>query len=367
MSDPLDNIRRLVHEADELPNGPLKVQLLEQAAHVADTMNDVVLGFKVRKMLMGAALKGGRPEQMTTAFTWCVAQSDRDPTNIPPEQILWQYRWVISELPHFAEVPRKQIDDTIQEMITRYRAAGSTLRPVHLLRMVTAVRLGDVAMGATAYEDWQRAGRDDLSDSPRQEQNLVSNFLAFANRREELFKVSKSVLDGRVDEPGFFGEDSSELLIPLLELDRAADAVRVQRSGYRYLARKEGYLHHLSFHVEFFARIDNWPGAIKVFEEHVGMALATRQYCDRFRFLRAGLILSERLQRSGQTVLKLKLPPELPIKPQGRAYDLRELSDWIRADISGYAQRFDARNGTPYYMGLLRSIGSIVTAPAPKV
>lgn len=366
MNDPHLELRRLVSEADDLPSGPLKVELLEQAAHLADSMNEVLLGFKVRKLLMGAALKGGRPEQMTAAFTWCVAQSDRDPDTIPPDQILWQYRWVISELPHFAEVPRKQIDDTIQDMIHRYRAAGSTLRPVHLLRMVTSVRLGDVAMGTAAHQDWVRAGRDELSDSPRQEQNLLANFLAFAGRRDELFAVSKSVLDGRVDEPGFFGEDSSELLIPLLELGRVADAIRVQRSGYRYLARKEGYLHHLSFHVEFFARIDNWTGAGKVFEDHAAMALATRQYCDRFRYLRAGLILSERLQQAGETSFKFKLPTDLPIQPRGRAYDLRELSDWIRKDISGYAQRFDARNGTAYYMQLLRNIGAIVTAPTAK-
>src|SRR5690242_15189094 len=126
MSAPDDRISRLLAEAKELPDGPAKVELLTEAARVADSLNDVALGFYLRKLLMGATLGAGTPEQMSVAFAWCVSQSDRHPTTIPPEDILWEYRWVISELPHFPQVPRRQIEDTIAEMGRRYRAAGST-------------------------------------------------------------------------------------------------------------------------------------------------------------------------------------------------------------------------------------------------
>src|SRR5688572_7430610 len=104
MTDPDDQIQRLMAEAAEQPRGPLQVELLAEAARVADAHNDVASGFRIRRALMDAALGGGQPQQMTVAFTWCVAQSDRDPTAVPPDQILWQYRWVISNLPQFPEV-----------------------------------------------------------------------------------------------------------------------------------------------------------------------------------------------------------------------------------------------------------------------
>src|ERR671935_3056317 len=98
MTDEHPDVRRLLAEAAGLPPGPVQVELLAEAARVADSHNDTATGFRVRKRLMDAALSGGQPDRMAVAFTWCVAQSDRDPEAVPPTEILWQYRWVISNL-----------------------------------------------------------------------------------------------------------------------------------------------------------------------------------------------------------------------------------------------------------------------------
>src|SRR5947209_2688827 len=193
MTDEQPDVRRLLNEAAVLPPGPVQVELLAEAARIADAHNDTAAGFRVRKRLMDAALGGGQPDRMTVAFTWCVAQSDRDPHTVPPEDILWQYRWVISNLPQFPEVPRKQIEDAIADMTVRYRAAGSTLRPVHLLRLNTAIKLRDPEMAAAAHRDWQAAGRDWLSDDPRTEQSFVVDYLVFVGRDREAVEMCPQV------------------------------------------------------------------------------------------------------------------------------------------------------------------------------
>jgi hypothetical protein len=365
MTEPRDDITRLLREAADLPNGPAKVELLSEAARVADSGNDTRTGFAVRRLLMDAGLGAGQPDQMTVAFTWCVAQSDRDPEAVPPTDILWQYRWVISHLPQFPQVPRAQIEDAIADMTRRYQAAGSTLRPVHLLRLNTAIKLRDRAMAAEAKEAWEKSGRDWLSDDPRTEQSFVVDYLVFVGRDREAVDLCPQVMAGRADDVHFFGTDSAELLIPLLNLGRVADAARVQRSGYRYVARKNRYLDMLGCHVEFLARTDNFPAAIKVFEEHVGYALTTQQLMDRFDFLRAGLILVERLRRAGHVLFKLRLPKELPVRAADRAYPLAELADWLRADLTGLADRFDARNGNDDYATQLRAVPDLAARPAP--
>ena len=368
MAQPNPEIRRLVAEAQGLPDGPTKVEVLHEAARVADAHNDVGLGFVLRKLIMSASLGGGLPEQMAVAFSWCLAHSDKYPEEIPPSDVLWEFRWVISELPHFPQVPRQQIEDTIQDMVRRYRAAGSTLRPVHLLRTFTYTKMGDRPAAAAALRDFEAAPRDALSDTPRQELNLVVNHLAFAGRWREAIDLSPKVMAGRVDEPGFFGQDSSELLIPLLELGQVADAVRVQRTGYRYLAKKPGLLAHIAFHVEFLARVDNFAGAVKVAEEHLPIAVETKQYVYRTHFLRSFLLLVDRLRRAGHAAHKFRLPAAVPVKA-GRAggHDLVALTEWLNADVTDWSDRFDARNGNRYFAEKLAALPDLAARPAPAV
>lgn len=365
MSAHFEELRRLIAEADELPNGPAKTAVVAEAVRVADAMQDAELGFLTRKQLMSAALGGGDPDQMAAAFAWCVAASDRNPDAIPPEKLLWEYRWVISELAHFPQVPRAQIEATMAEMTDRYRAAGSTLRPVHLLRTYTYVRMGDLKAAEAAYLKFSATGRDWLSDSERQELNLSVHFLVAAGRGDAAIVRSKGVLAGRVDEPGFFGEDSAELLGPLLDRDRVDDAVRVQRAGYKYLARKHGYLWHYSLHIAFLARIDEFTAAARVVTDHLPIALDSKQFADRTHFLRSVLLLVGRLRRQGNGRCRLRLPKGLPVASDADGCDLAALEQWLRHEVADYSAQFDARNGTTYFADKLAAVAELAARPAP--
>jgi hypothetical protein len=367
MIDDHPDVNRLLAEAAELPAGPVQVELLAEAARIADAHNDVKSGFLVRRLLMDAALTGGQPDRLTVAFTWCVAQSDRDPQTVPPDEILWQYRWVISNLPQFPDVPRVQIEDAIADMTARYRAAGSTLRPVHLLRLNTAIKLRDPDLAAAAHRDWQGAARDHLSDDPRTEQSFVVDYLVFVGRHQEAVDMCPQVMSGRVDDPHFFGTDSAELLVPLLNLGRVADAVRVQRSGFRYVAKKHRHLDMIGEHVAFLSRLDNFAPAVKAFEEHSAYALATKQFIDRFDFFWGALVLVERLRRAGHETFKLRLPKEIPVEPRDRRYDLADLAAWLRADLAALGAKFDARNGNTYFADRLASAAELAARPAPPI
>src|SRR5947207_3174476 len=130
----IDRIIRLMIEGEGLPEGPHQIATFEEAVRVADTANDLTLGFRTRRRLMSAAMCGGQPDLLMVAFAWCLAQSDRDPQRFPPEDLLWAYRWVICELTSFPQVARSRFDELLAEMEKRYRAFGSTLRGYWLLR-----------------------------------------------------------------------------------------------------------------------------------------------------------------------------------------------------------------------------------------
>ena len=129
-------LERLAMEAADLPGGPAKVALWELAAAAADRLQDVEAGFYCRMELVGAALDTSRGDRMAPAFAWCVAQYDRDPDRFPHFNLLWRYRWAVSELSNYPQIAKAYIEGMLADMARRYEAAGASLRAVHMLRLV---------------------------------------------------------------------------------------------------------------------------------------------------------------------------------------------------------------------------------------
>jgi hypothetical protein len=46
----------------------------------------------------------------------------------------------------------------------------------------------------------------------------------------------------------------------------------------------------------------------------------------------------------------VRLPDWMPVVATKRGYPVAELRNWLHREATGLAQRFDERNGTPYYM-----------------
>ena len=87
-------VEELLDQAGELPDGPSKLALLEEAVRLADVHQDVALGDEVRSDLIRVAKFSGYPEKALVAFSWRLAQADRDPDNFPEKDLLWEYKWI---------------------------------------------------------------------------------------------------------------------------------------------------------------------------------------------------------------------------------------------------------------------------------
>src|SRR5438874_9151542 len=116
MAHYLSEIDELMTHAERLPDGAAKVAVVERAVQLADLHNDIPTAFRVRVRLMGAALSGGLSDMLLVAFSWCLSQQERDPTQFPENDILWQFRWVISELVEFPNVSKTQIEELFADM-----------------------------------------------------------------------------------------------------------------------------------------------------------------------------------------------------------------------------------------------------------
>ncbi|MBY0456190.1 MAG: hypothetical protein K2V38_02515, partial [Gemmataceae bacterium] len=123
-------VEALVGAASALDPGAAKIAVLEEAVRVADTHNDIDLGFAVREELIHAATFGGRPDVSMVAFAWCLARYDKEPDRFDPSGLLWKYKWVLDAVAEYPQFSREQIESMLADMERRYKEAGSGMHPV---------------------------------------------------------------------------------------------------------------------------------------------------------------------------------------------------------------------------------------------
>ena len=366
MTDYTAEVQTLLDKAEAFKEGPAKVACLEEAARIADSHQDVPLGYRARKKLLPACLDAGQPDLMLVVYSWCLAQCDRDPTQFSADDILWEYRWVISEMPTFPQITRAQIDGALDDISNRYRAAGSTLRAIHLLRINVCISIKDKPGAADALGRWKRTERDRFSDDAETERAFLADYHFFQEDYEAGIRQCDGVLKGRIKSEHFFGSDCADLLYPLWVTGRSDLAEQCHKKGYRYVAWNARYVDCCGDHVEYLALTGQFPRCVRLIEKHLPVALLARKPNDRMAFLRSAYVFAAKALSTGQTRAKLKLPDGVPISESAEhEYELREVADWLRADVAAWSAAYDARNGNGYFAARLARCDADIARTPP--
>ena len=363
MADIEADVEELLHQADQLRDGPSKVAILESAIALADSHQNVQLGYLARKKLLPACLDAGLPDLMLVAYSWCLAQCDRDPTQFELMDILWEYRWVVSEMPTFSTITYQQIIDGLADITSRYLAAGSTLRPIHLLRMNVSLSLKNRELATEAMTLWKKSARDIFSDDEETERAFVADYHFFMEDYESAIQQCASVIRGNMRSEHFFGSDCADLLYPLWKLGRFEDAANCHKRGYRYVAWNARYVDCCGDHVEYLAITNSWARAARLVEKHLPHALAAHKPNDRMVFFRAMYVFAKRYQRTGVSEIVLNLPKDFPVEPLNKKYNLETLATWLHADVAAMSASYDARNGNDWYARRLARCEADIAAP----
>jgi hypothetical protein len=338
-------INELIDQAEKLEYGLTQIGLLEEAVRMADLLADVPLGFEARTKLIKACIFGGAAEKAMVAFSWSLAQLDRDPARFSEWETLWRYKWVIGNLTSFPQLSREQIMGALADLGSRVERAGFGMRPVYKLQSSVAREMGDIDEYHAAHARWEMSPRGSLSDCSTCDLNTEVEYLVRAGRSEEAMARARPILAGTARCAVVPQTTLAMVLLPLVKLGRLDEAVAYHLKGYRMIARNRYYLHRVSQHVEFLAMTDNLAKGTKLFETHLPWSLETLDLFDRFRFSLASMFLFDRLRASGKKTTKLRLPSTFPIFEESGKYGIPELIGWLESDATTQARRFDDRNG----------------------
>jgi hypothetical protein len=346
MTNPRDQVAELRAQARDLPHGPAQNALLEEAVQLADSVNDVELAYRVRTELIEAVTFSGRPDIMLVAFSWCLAQYDRNPERFDRSEILWKYKWVTSSAGKFPEISRPRLEELLADMERRYREAGSTMHAVSLLRRTLMAHFGEWQRARAANAAFRKRRRDFLSDCPACVASANCDYYRRQRQWARALQAAQPVLGGRLtcaEEPQL---TFSRVLRPLFQLGRLEEAKTYQRQGYRLIGRAHHFVREHAEHLQFMVLIGEMTQAKRMLERHLPAALAIVTDDDRFEFLLAARLWAECLARRGTRSLKVRLPKELPAPDADGSSNVSALGESFAAKSQEIARRFDARNGT---------------------
>lgn len=342
-------VEELMEQAARIPRADgAAVQLLEEAARIADTLGDVPLGYKAREQLIAAACWSGHLDRMIVAFAWCLSQYDRDPTRYSMYGLYWRYKWVVNEAVIFPQIALGKLVELLDDMASRYARANLSLRPVHSFRCYLEMVRGEEDEAARHYRAWIEAPRDAYANCHACELDERVGYHSFLRRDEEAIREAEPMMAGRMRCAEVPHRTYARVLSPLLRLGRLDEAADAHRRGFSLLIPGHKLLDFAGEHLAFLALTGNFGRAVKALEQYLPYAIELRGRLDGFLFLLDARLLLDRLGAGGTTSVRMRLPRDTPVWQEDTHYDVAALQGWITREAAATAAAFDRRNGTTY-------------------
>lgn len=310
------------------------------------------------KMLMREAWKASRIEFTLRAFGELRRIYETDPRYADlRDDLLWYFKWLVEELPEYAEPSRQVIEDVFVEMERFYDGCGASRRPIYALRCQAAVRMGDRDQAAEWYEKWQDLPRSHEDDCEACDLGRQILFLLDRQQHEDALAAAEPILRGKVwcDETP---ETLTRLVPAAMQQKRRRLAGLLLRISSRTVRRVPSALGALGSHVLFRFLMGDMVRSRRLAILALRRAREARNDIDRFNVYRACGLWAALAIFAGQHhwTLPARIMPTAPTASDRASIPLADAAGLCLAEASHIAARLDARNGTTRYADYLREL-----------
>ena len=343
-----EQLDELLGEACDLEASPAKVAILEQAVQLADSLGDVSDGYDVRQQLVDAATFGGMEDRALVAFSWCLAQSDRNPDQFPEGDLLWKYKWILAGIADYPAIPREKIHAMENDFERRLKRNGYGLRSLYKLRMDNANEMGFLREGDAYEAKWKKARRDGMVDCHACELDAEVSALVGAGEYAAAIKMARPIMSGKIGCHTVPQRTYADIIIAELSQDRLDKAGDAFETGYPQVAGNPDFLSTVGWHLCYLTRVLDVPRGLRLIERHLPWAGQTNNPSERMAFYSRAGTFFERIAQDRPKPRKVRIPRALPIHNDDDRYAPNELAAWFHAEAAKLAARFDARNGNHF-------------------
>ena len=336
-------------EALELEDGDEKIAAMEEVVRLADETRDLGLQYFARDQYVGVTFWGGSPEKTLVAYSWLLAQFDRNPDRFDQHGLLWTYKWIVSTICHFPQISKAQIYEMLDDMARRYERAGRGLRVVHQHRYRIEKFWGAREEALKFYRLAESLPSDDLSNCPACEIDERVTFQLFAGDGARALRIARPLLEGEKRCRAVPHRTLANLLVPLLRLGRRREAWQFHLRGYRLIEGQQGLVNYASDHLLYLALVARPERGREVLEKHLRWAQSGKDLYKRYEFYRAAWLFFALTAEHDGPRMRLSLPPTFALHAESGLYDVRRLAEWFEREARAIAEKFDGRNGTDHF------------------
>ena len=350
----LENIRRM-------PYGTARIAAAEAAARKVEAEGPKEKLAEALLDLVEAYTFAGQGAKSFVVFARLLRHWDEHPELFDASDehnLFWEFKWVASDLPDYAQIGRAQAEAFLNDMQRRFELQGIGLSAVRASRFGWVWQSGSDG-AEEARLAWVTTPRDDFDDCRACTIGQQTDFFLEQGRYAEALEMGLTQ-DSRCNlEPT---KTHFATALAALNVGDAAQALRSHRlalatiaPGNRDLAQSRGQ------GFELLARGGHLERALRELRVDYRQLLTDPPSpLLHLRFLLGVLAgLSANLD-SGELATGMPLPGE----PVGDA-TVAELHAWVEARVREHAADFDARSGTDYYARLADRATSAVLAEAP--
>jgi hypothetical protein len=146
--------------------GPERLAMAERGIAQALLQNDDEAGFAFREDLLISCVLMGELHRAVPAMEWCLSRCDQEPAKFDLKQVLFQYKWIIEELPRHSSYTADSIEQGLLDLERRFAAAGWSRRGPLELRMLVAWTMRRMDEANRCFGEWDPLPPDDGSDCP---------------------------------------------------------------------------------------------------------------------------------------------------------------------------------------------------------
>lgn len=347
----VDDVREIVSSLRYADESFENEKLLQKCIQKARIFKDKDLEFNARLAYLNQVNWLNQNDKTIATLPWLLKRID-DGYNLDElSSVLWMYKWVITNLPGFAAIPRNKIEELLEDMSTRFQSFGSGQKVIYYLKLQVYLLLGDLPKSEENYVLYTKSrGRGSLDDCAAcQPNNLIDLHLAKKDYAKAI-KEGKPLVDKKLTckiVPSTTYPDMAYAHFLLGNLEEAKEMAFKARRG---LPKKTADLSSFSMLVKYYALAREFVKGRNVIEDQLVYTLDHVADSDKCDFYLACLMFFISLEKAGKTKITMKFakPIGLFVGEEG-VCEVGTSIPWLQNEVDSIASKLDIRNGNSYF------------------
>jgi cellulose synthase operon protein C len=337
------DLQKLQADLAEMDHGPDRLAAAERGIRAAAIQDDPLAGFAFREDLLLNCCLLGQLQRAVPAMEWCLARCDDDPARFDITRVLFQYKWIVEELPRHLAYDAATIEKGLADVERRFAAAGWSRRGPLELRMVVAWTMRRLDVATAAFEQWRTAPHDEGSDCAACATALLVRHLVNTQQPAAAIEAASPLLSREQschEEPA---RCFARLQFAYLFSDMPEEAFQVHERSIEEVIEGPQFCDARAVHMLFLLITGNAELAGRLLEISIPQAIDSACDLSILHTCEIGELVLEVLRARRMDMPTLEPAPHLGLS------SLSDWTAWMQRTSEDLGAAFDVRNGNPAY------------------